>query len=37
MGDKVNKYGVVYESIMDGNSIEPGTFGNESACNQITQ
>lgn len=36
-GDKVKKYGAVYESLMDGNTIEPGTFGSESAWKQITQ
>lgn len=37
VGDRVKKYGVVYESIMDGNTIEPGTFGSEGAWKQITQ
>lgn len=37
VGDKVKKYGVVYESIMDGNTIEPGTFGSDGAWKQITQ
>lgn len=35
-GDRVTKYGQVYESLMDGNSIEPGTFGSESAWKQLT-
>ena len=35
-GDRVTKYGQVYESLMDGNTIEPGTFGSESAWKQLT-
>lgn len=35
-GDRVIKYGQVYESLMDGNTIEPGTFGSESAWKQLT-
>lgn len=35
-GDRVTKYGSVYESLMDDNTIEPGTFGSESAWKQLT-
>lgn len=35
-GDRVKKYGSVYESLTDGNTIEPGTFGSESAWKQLT-
>lgn len=35
-GDRVTKYGQVYESLMDGNTIEPGTLGSESAWKQLT-
>ena len=36
-GDRVTKYGNVYESTMDSNTYEPGIFGSESAWTQITQ
>ena len=35
-GDRVTKYGSAYESLMDGNTLEPGTFGSESAWKQLT-
>jgi len=35
-GDRVTKYGQTYESLTDGNTIEPGTFGSESAWKQLT-
>ena len=35
-GDRVTKYGQTYESLMDSNTIEPGTFGSESAWKQLT-
>lgn len=35
-GDRVTKYGSVYESLIDGNTIEPGTFGSDSAWKQLT-
>ena len=35
-GNRVTKYGSVYESLMDDNTIEPGTFGSESAWKQLT-
>lgn len=30
-GDRVTKYGAVYESLLDGNTLETGTFGSEGA------
>lgn len=30
-GDRVSKYGKVYESLMDKNTLEPGAFGSDSA------
>lgn len=35
-GERVTKYGQVYESLMDGNTIEPGTFGSDGAWKQLT-
>lgn len=35
-GDRVTKYGQAYESLMDGNTIEPGTFGSDGAWKQLT-
>lgn len=35
-GARVTKYGQVYESLVDGNEHEPGTFGSESAWSQVT-
>lgn len=34
--DRVTKHGSVYESLMDGNTIEPGTFGSDGAWKQLT-
>lgn len=36
-GDRVTKYGNIYESTIDSNTYEPGVFGSESAWIQITQ
>lgn len=36
-GDRVTKYGCIYESAMDSNTYEPGVVGSESAWTQITQ
>ena len=36
-GDRVTKYGCIYESTMDSNTYEPGVVGSESAWTQITQ
>ncbi|WP_373575233.1 carbohydrate-binding protein [Collinsella aerofaciens] len=30
-GDRVTKYGSVYESLVDGNTLEPGSFGSDGA------
>ena len=35
-GERVTKYGQVYESLVDSNELEPGTFGSESAWSQVT-
>ena len=35
-GDRVKKYGSVYESLMDGNTLEPGAFGSDGAWKQLT-
>lgn len=35
-GARVTKYGQVYESLVDGNELEPGTFGSDSAWSQVT-
>ena len=35
-GDCVKKYGSTYESLMDDNTIEPGTFGSDGAWKQLT-
>ena len=35
-GDRVTRYGKVYESLVDSNATEPGVFGSESAWNQLT-
>lgn len=36
-GDRVTKYGCIYESTIDSNTYEPGVVGSESAWTQITQ
>ena len=36
-GDRVTRRGNIYESTMDSNIYEPGVFGSESCCTQITQ
>lgn len=36
-GDRVKKYGSVYESAIDSNTYEPGVVGSDSAWIQITQ
>lgn len=30
-GDRVTKYGSVHESLVDGNTLEPGSFGSDGA------
>lgn len=35
-GDRVTKYGSVYESLIDGNTLEPGAFGSDSAWNIVS-
>lgn len=34
-GDRVLKYGQVYESLMDSNALEPGAFGSDSAWSLV--
>lgn len=34
-GDRVLKYGQVYESLMDSNTLEPGAFGSDSAWSLV--
>ena len=34
-GDRVLKYGQVYESLMDANTLEPGSFGSDSAWSLV--
>lgn len=36
-GDRVTKYGAVYESLLDGNTLEPGTFGSEGAWAVVSE
>ena len=35
-GDRVTKYGQVYESTMDANTLEPGVVGSDSAWTLVT-
>lgn len=35
-GDRVTKYGSVYESLIDGNTLEPGAFGSDSAWSIVS-
>lgn len=35
-GDRVTKYGQTYESLMDGNTLEPGVVGSDSAWKKLT-
>lgn len=35
-GDRVSKYGSVYESLIDGNTLEPGAFGSDSAWSIVS-
>ena len=34
-GDRVTRYGQVYESLMDSNTLEPGVFGSEAAWSLV--
>ena len=34
-GDRVTKYGQVYESLMDSNTLEPGVVGSDSAWSLV--
>lgn len=35
-GDRAKKYGQTYESLTDGNTLEPGAFGSDGAWKQLT-